>query len=317
MRCWNALVLVAALAAAGTGPARAETPVERGRYLVTAIAACGNCHTPHDAANRELPGMELAGGREFDDAELGHIVGPNITPDRETGIGAWSAAQIVTALRTGRRPDGTLIAPPMPIEFYRGLGDRDAEAIAAYVKSLKPVHHAVARSHYRVPLPPSYGPEVAHVAEPDRGDKVAYGAYLAGPVAHCMECHTPRIRGVLQRDRLGAGGRELPDIGHPGALTVQPQHHPRPRARPRQMERRRHRARDHLGAAPGRHQAGRDDAVRRLPSDDRRRPCRDRRLSALAAAAARTVGGADAAPVPAIAGRGIPAPPRSPRGSGP
>jgi mono/diheme cytochrome c family protein len=220
MRCWNALVLVAALAAAGTGPARAETPVERGRYLVTAIAACGNCHTPHDAANRELPGMELAGGREFDDAELGHIVGPNITPDRETGIGAWSAAQIVTALRTGRRPDGTLIAPPMPIEFYRGLGDRDAEAIAAYVKSLKPVHHAVARSHYRVPLPPSYGPEVAHVAEPDRGDKVAYGAYLAGPVAHCMECHTPRIRGVLQRDRLGAGGRELPDIGHPGALTV-------------------------------------------------------------------------------------------------
>src|SRR5581483_9525267 len=134
---------------------------------------------PHPARrrHRELPGMELAGGREFDDAEFGHIVGPNITPDRETGIGAWSAAQIVTALRTGRRPDGTLIAPPMPIEFYRGLGDRDAEAIAAYVKSLKPVHHAVARSHYRVPLPPSYGPEVAHVAEPDRGDKVAYGAY--------------------------------------------------------------------------------------------------------------------------------------------
>jgi hypothetical protein len=71
--------------------------------------------------------MELAGGREFD-IEAGHIVGSNITPDRETGIGNWSVGQIVYAVRNGFRPDGTIIGPPMPIQSYRHLSDRDAMA---------------------------------------------------------------------------------------------------------------------------------------------------------------------------------------------
>ena len=163
--------------------------------------------------------MELAGGREFD-IEAGHIVGPNITPDRETGIGDWSIGQIVYALRNGKRPDGTVIGPPMPIEFYRQLSDRDAEAIAVYLKSLKPVRHPVARSHYKLSQPPSHGPIVGHVAEPNPRDKIAYGAYLAGPVAHCMECHTPREGPRLDMSRLGAGGRDLPDLGNPEGRTV-------------------------------------------------------------------------------------------------
>ena len=81
------------LAAAGRGAA--QTYRERGAYLVNAVAVCGNCHTPRDAANTPIPGMELAGGREFD-IEAGHIVGSNITPDRETGIGNWSVGQIVS-----------------------------------------------------------------------------------------------------------------------------------------------------------------------------------------------------------------------------
>jgi len=201
-------------------PAFGQTYLERGAYLVTAISVCGNCHSPHDAANNPIPGMELAGGREFDEATLGHIVGPNITPDPETGIGKWSEDQIVYALRNGKRPDGTIIGPPMPIEWYRQLSDRDARSIAVYLKSIKPIRHAVARSQYKIPLPPSYGPVVDHVADPDRKNKIAYGAYLAGPVAHCMECHTPREKGRLDMDRLGAGGREFPDFRHPGALTV-------------------------------------------------------------------------------------------------
>lgn len=208
------LVLLAALC-----PAVAQTYQERGAYLVGTLGACGNCHTPHDAANRPIAGMELAGGREFD-FEAGHAVGPNITPDKETGIGSWTVWQIVYALRDGKRPDGTVIGPPMPIEFYRSLSDRDAEAIAIYLKSLKPIRHAVPHSQFRVPLPPNYGPTVSHVAQPDRRDKIVYGAYLAGPVAHCMECHTPRKGPQLDRSRLGAGGREFPDFGDPGGVTV-------------------------------------------------------------------------------------------------
>jgi mono/diheme cytochrome c family protein len=202
--------------AAGSAPA--DTYRERGAYLVTSLGACGNCHTPRDAANRPIGAMALAGGFAFD-LDIGHIVGPNITPDAATGIGAWSTGQIVYALRNGKRPDGTIIGPPMPIDFYRGLSDRDAEAIAVYLKSLAPIRHAVPRSEYKVPLPPA-GPIVGHVEEPDRKDKIAYGAYLAGPVAHCMECHTPRPRGRLDLDRLGVGGREFPDFANPGALTI-------------------------------------------------------------------------------------------------
>lgn len=201
-------------------PAQAETRLERGAYLVNALGACGNCHTPRDAKNQPIAGMELAGGREFDVAELGHIVGPNITPDKDTGIGGWTEGQIVNSLRNGKRPDGTVIGPPMPIGMYRGLSDRDAEAIAAYLKSVKPVSHEVAPSTYKIALPPGYGPIVGHVEEPDRKDKIAYGAYLAGPVAHCIECHTPHEKGQLLLDRLGAGGREFPDFANPGAVTV-------------------------------------------------------------------------------------------------
>jgi hypothetical protein len=82
--------------------------------------------------------MELAGGLEFDDGVLGHVVVPNITPDRQTGIGGWTQEQIVIAIREGRRPDGTVIGPPMTFSAYRELSDRDASAIAAYLRTLKP-----------------------------------------------------------------------------------------------------------------------------------------------------------------------------------
>jgi mono/diheme cytochrome c family protein len=108
----------------------------------------------------------------------------------------------------------------MPIHFYRQLSDRDAEAIAIYLKSLKPVRHPVARSQYKVPLSSSYGRLVGHVDEPDRKDKIAYGRYLAGPVAHCIECHTPRIGPHLDLSRIGVGGRDLPDFGNPEGRTV-------------------------------------------------------------------------------------------------
>jgi mono/diheme cytochrome c family protein len=208
------------LAAAMIAGASAEDLRARGAYLVNGIAGCGNCHTPKDRAGRAIAGKELSGGLEFD-IPPAHVVVPNITPDPETGIGRWTEAQIVTALRDGKRPDGTIIGPPMPIDFYRQLSDSDAAAIARYLHSLRPIRHAVGRTQFRIPLPPAYGPPVEHVDAPPRTDRIAYGGYLAGPVGHCMECHTPFAGpGQLDTSRLGAGGRELPVFTEAGGLTV-------------------------------------------------------------------------------------------------
>ena len=221
MRMAAVAICGAALVAVTGSAISAETLIERGAYLVNTIGACGNCHTPRDKVGRVIPGMSLAGGFEFDDAEVGHVVGPNITPDPETGIGKWTEAEIVTALRDGKRPDNTIIGPPMPTPAYQKLSDRDAAAIAAYLHSLKPVRHAVARTSYKMPLPPAYGPPVTHVDEPARADKIAYGGYLAGPVGHCVLCHTPPGGGEpFDMSRAFQGGRELPDFGKPGAETV-------------------------------------------------------------------------------------------------
>ena len=223
MRRLNAARLAAAALATLVlaGSASAETPTERGAYLVRSIAGCGNCHTPKDANGKAIAGQELSGGVAFNIPELGRPVSSNVTPDPETGIGKWTEAQIVTALRDGKRPDGTLIGPPMPFEFYRRLSDADAAAIAAYVKSVKPIRHVVEKSQYKIPLPPAYGPPVGHVEAPPRSDTVAYGGYLAGPVGHCMECHTPFAGpGRLDLTKLGAGGREFEVFGPPGGTVV-------------------------------------------------------------------------------------------------
>lgn len=185
--------------------ARAETLLERGTYLMRSIVACGNCHTPK-GPDGELPGMELAGGFLIEDKPF-TAYAPNITPDVETGIGGWTDEQIIMAIREGRRPDGTVVGPPMPIALYRNMSDRDVQAIVAYIRAAKPVKNEVPRTVYRMPLPPSYGPPVKSVAEVPRDDKLAYGAYLAGPLGHCIECHSPMgPTGPDRQNQTGAGG---------------------------------------------------------------------------------------------------------------
>jgi len=121
-------------------PARAaDSQIERGKYLVD-IAGCNDCHTPGyffgkpDAA-RYLGGSDVA----FEIPGMGAFAGSNITPDEETGIGSWTIEQIVTALQTGSRPDGRVLAPIMPWRSFAGLSKADATAIAAYLKSIPPV----------------------------------------------------------------------------------------------------------------------------------------------------------------------------------
>lgn len=203
-------LLCGALALLLSATAQAQTLLERGRYLVDHVAACGNCHTPK-GPNGELPGLYLAGGNVIEDNAAFRAVAANITPDGPTGIGGWTDAQLIRAIREGIRPDGSLIGPPMPFEFYRGLADDDLAAMVAWLRSVPAVRNAAEKSTYRMPLPPSYGPPVGRIAAPPRADAVAYGGYLAGPVAHCMECHTPfAAPGHRDMARMGLGGQEFP-----------------------------------------------------------------------------------------------------------
>jgi len=213
---------VAALVA--TGSAVAETPLERGKYLVESIMGCGNCHTPQ-GANGPVMDRALSGGPPIEEGKLFTALPSNITPDPETGIGQWTDAQIKLAIREGKRPPnspngGRLIGPPMPFSQYRGIADSDLDAVVAYLRTVPAVRNAVAKSTYNIPLPPAWGPPIDQpIAAPPASDKVAYGAYLAGPLGHCVECHTPMgADGRFQfATLLGAGG--LPFHG-PWGLSV-------------------------------------------------------------------------------------------------
>jgi cytochrome c553 len=179
--------------------------LERGTYLMNGIVACGNCHVQREKG-KPLPERGLSGGMVFNEEPF-KAYAPNITPDAETGIGKWTDAQLARAIREGIRPDGTVIGPPMPMAFYRDLADDDLAAIVAYLRAQPPVKNVVPKSEYRMKLPPNYGPPIkAKVAVPSPKDAMKYGAYLAGPLGHCMECHTPWVKGQPDMTRLGAGG---------------------------------------------------------------------------------------------------------------
>ena len=122
----------------------ADASVERGKYLVT-LAGCSDCHTPGNFLGK--PDMaQFLGGSDvaFEIPGLGAFAGANITPDRQTGIGNWNVEQIVTALKTGRRPDGRMLAPIMPWRDFAFLSKKDATAIAKFLKSIPAVKHQVA-----------------------------------------------------------------------------------------------------------------------------------------------------------------------------
>src|SRR5205823_10036157 len=89
----------------------AETPLERGTYLMQSIVACGNCHTPKDRDGKPMADRELAGGFVIN-APIFHSVSPNITPDKETGIGNWTDDQIVDAIRNGKRRTARSLVHP-------------------------------------------------------------------------------------------------------------------------------------------------------------------------------------------------------------
>ena len=132
-------VLLSALLSTGTRAADAA----RGKYLVS-VAGCNDCHTPGYFLGKP-DGARFLGGSEvgFEIPGKGVFHGPNLTPDKETGLGAWTDAQIVTALTTGKRPDGRELAPVMPWQAFANFTKDDVTSIVAYLRTLQPVHNKV------------------------------------------------------------------------------------------------------------------------------------------------------------------------------
>ena len=140
------LLMVPAMAAfyLQPGTARAgDAQVARGKYLV-GLARCTDCHTPGYFLGKPDPARFLAGSDVgFRVPGAGTVVGPNLTPDKETGLGNWTTRQIITAIRGGVTPDNRVLSPVMPWSHYANLTPSDVRAIVAYLKTLPPVRNKV------------------------------------------------------------------------------------------------------------------------------------------------------------------------------
>lgn len=221
--------VLALFALACMGPALgAETPddpglVERGRYLATA-ANCVGCHT-------EPGGIEFAGGRPLK-TPFGTFYGPNITAHPETGIGSWSDADFLRALKQGIAPEGHPYYPAFPYTSFTGIADSDALAIKAFLFSLPPAdkpnrpHELSFPYSIRSALWPwrwLYFKVEPFAPPPGATTEIARGAYLVEVLGHCGECHTPRNwLGARDGARRLAGTKAGPEGGKVPNITPDP-----------------------------------------------------------------------------------------------
>jgi mono/diheme cytochrome c family protein len=203
--------------------ARAEEvdPVARGAYLAAA-AGCDQCHTDGKSG-----GQAYAGGRALE-TPFGTIFTPNITPDRETGIGGWSFADFTRALRWGIAPDDSHYQPAFPFAFYSHLGDRDLTDLKIFLDSVPAVSRANTATRSGILAAARTRAAIISVAEcfsgpwqvdATRDQNWNRGAYLVATVARCGDCHTPRnwlgVRNIerqLAGTSAGPGGKAVPNI---------------------------------------------------------------------------------------------------------
>jgi mono/diheme cytochrome c family protein len=204
----TALAAVAALNLAASGAAAAAadpqdfTQIERGRYL-TLVADCAACHTVPGS------GVAFAGGRPIE-TPFGMLIATNITPDRETGIGAWTDREFVDAVRGGRGRDGKPLYPAMPYPYLTRLSDDDVMSIRAFLNTVPAVRNSVDAN--QLPFPFSiraslrvwnalYFRDGRFAPVADKPADWNRGAYLVEGPAHCGACHTPKT--LLGGDRSG------------------------------------------------------------------------------------------------------------------
>jgi mono/diheme cytochrome c family protein len=190
--------------------------VARGKYLAETVSTCMDCHSPRDWTKHDtpmVPGMEGA-GQDFGFLKglPGHLIAPNLTPDRETGAGNWGDDAIARAIREGIGHDGRTIFPLMPYEDFRHLSDEDVASIVVFLRSLPPVRNPLPATQIDFPVKylmrsgprPLEGP----VDPPDMSTSEKRGEYLVQAAA-CEDCHTPRYHGQALASMNFAGGSVL------------------------------------------------------------------------------------------------------------
>ena len=217
-------VLAMAMVGFGCGARRVPLPqlpptgsaandAARGEYVVRTLSVCGHCHA---ADPKHDPDGPLSGGMAFRNWRFGTVHAANLTPDPETGLGAWSEAEIVRALRSGQRRDGRLLVPVMPYAWFHEMSDDDALAVARYLKTQPPVKNPVKQDTNflfalgkLVMLRPK---KTRSASAPPRAATAEYGGYLAQHAALCADCHTPRGRAFAKPNtsRLFAGNARPP-----------------------------------------------------------------------------------------------------------
>jgi mono/diheme cytochrome c family protein len=213
------LVILSVLAYLGLredrGPASTQAAanaqdIERGAYL----ARAGNCKACHTARG----GDAYAGGRAIH-TPFGAIYSSNLTPDHETGLGAWTAEEFWRALHNGKSRDGTLLYPAFPFPNFSSLTRADSDAMYAYFHSMKPVRHENRVPELRFPFNHRalliawralyFRPEIFQDQQ-DKDPEWNRGAYLVQGLGHCSACHTKRNLFGAQSKVLDLGGGMIP-----------------------------------------------------------------------------------------------------------
>jgi mono/diheme cytochrome c family protein len=243
----TAVALVATVVTAGTcGGSCAREPgggevgatperIARGEYLVNHVTGCGACHTPRDTGNLGDPERRdepLAGGNVLVTIEPGmRVPVPNITPDRDTGIGRWSDAQVIRAIRDGVDDRGRGLLPQMPFASFRHMSDDDVRAVVAYLRTVPACPEPPPREKAKVSFvtralataAAALRPLAQGVTAPPRSDLVRYGEYVAH-LATCSDCHSLSVRGPRgPGDRFLAGSDvPFPEGGSVYAPNITP-----------------------------------------------------------------------------------------------
>ena len=187
------LLIPLTVTALGLAGARAQDsdPVARGQYLAT-LGECGGCHRSDKGP--------FGGGAVFH-TKFGAVGAANISPDMATGIGTWSADDFYRALHKGRSRNGAHLYPAFPYPYFTHVTREDADALYAYLRTVKPVSNAPKRNMLAFPFsirgtmviwnalffrPGTFQPDPAKSAEWNRG------AYIVTSLAHCGACHSPK-----------------------------------------------------------------------------------------------------------------------------
>lgn len=192
------------------------TRLAHGRYLVENVASCFDCHSPHEYVNGEWLGKKgMKGAGQIFPSGLIHlppgseVVAPNITPDRETGIGSWTDAEIEEAIRGGVAKGGRPLFDLMPYWQFRVLSNEDVKSMIVYLRSLPPVHNALPTTKLPFPIHVDMHDAIVPPLARDASAELRRGWYLVR-IAGCEDCHTPVLpNGKRLPSQMFGGGMEF------------------------------------------------------------------------------------------------------------